>query len=87
MCAGCIRKNRKIKTVPAWYKTGYRKQDRCEMCNFRAKLPEKQLFVFYVDGNLKNNGWHNLKTVCANCRIEIAHGKMGWRPSPIIADF
>ena len=87
-CASCIRKGKRLKRQPpAWTRTGYRKTERCELCNFKPKIPVQQLFVFHVDGNLKNNSWPNLKTVCANCRIELLSGKVAWQPSPIVPDF
>jgi hypothetical protein len=87
MCISCIRKGKKLKPQPAaWMKSGYKKPERCELCNFKAKT-EKQLFVFHIDGNLKNTNWHNLKTVCANCRIELDNGKLPWKQSTIQPDF
>ena len=87
-CAGCIRKGRKLKPQPpAWSKSGYKKPDRCEVCNYKAKIPTKQLFVFHVDGNLKNNNWPNLKTICANCQIELIGSKVAWKPAKIVPDF
>lgn len=87
-CAPCIRKGRKLKAVrPGWLKAGYKKKERCEVCNFRAKLPAKQLFVYHADGNLKNCNLFNLKTVCANCRLELIGGPLPWKPSPIVPDF
>ena len=87
-CTSCIRKGRKLKAdPPGWFRSGYRKKDRCEMCGFTAKVKTKQLFVFHVDGNLKNNDWVNLKTVCANCQIELYNSKVSWRQSPIVPDF
>jgi hypothetical protein len=56
------------------------------MCNFKAKT-FRQLFVYHVDGNLKNVNWLNLKTVCANCRIELDGTRVSWKPSPIVPDF
>ena len=86
-CASCIRKGRKQKPrPPLWMKSGYKKKDKCEKCGFHAKTL-KQLFVWHVDGNLKNTGWENLKTICANCQIEVAGTKLPWKPAPIIADF
>ncbi len=86
-CASCIRKKRKLKpTPPLWAKSGYKKKERCEVCNFKAKST-KQLFVYHIDGNLKNVNWHNLKTVCANCRIDIIESKLPWRPSDLVPDF
>jgi hypothetical protein len=87
-CASCIRKGRKLKPEPpAWARSGYKKTERCELCNFKARVPARQLFVFHVDGNLKNNNWHNLKTVCANCRIELDSTRVNWRPAAIVPDF
>lgn len=87
-CSACIRKSRKLKPQPpAWARSGYKKPDRCELCNFKAKNVAKQLFVYHVDGNLKNNNWHNLKTICANCRIELSMSRVAWKPSTIVPDF
>lgn len=87
LCDSCIRKGKKLKTVPAWYRAGYRKQAVCDKCGFRAKFPEKQMAVYHVDGNLKNTGTLNLKSVCLNCRIEIANSRLPWKPATIIPDF
>jgi hypothetical protein len=87
-CDACLRIGKKLKAKPpAWAQSGYKKKDRCEMCNFKAKLPTKQLFVYHVDGNLKNTNSFNLKTICANCQCELAGGKMPWKPAPIVPDF
>ena len=87
-CSACIRKGRRLKAVrPLWVTAGYKKKERCEVCNFKAKLPVKQLFVYHVDGNLKNCNSFNLKTVCANCRIELVTSNLPWKPSPLVPDF
>ena len=86
-CAGCIRKGRKLKPQrPGWLLSGYKKKERCEMCNFKAKTA-KQLFVYHVDGNLKNTNSFNLKTICANCQIELIGSNLPWKASPITPDF
>jgi len=86
-CSSCIRKGRKLKPQrPNWILSGYKKKDRCEMCNFKAKTT-KQLFVYHVDGNLKNTNGFNLKTICANCRIELSGSNLPWKASPITPDF
>ncbi len=88
VCDVCARAGKKIKPVPpAWYKAGYRKKPVCEKCGFRAKYPEKQMAVFYVDGNMKNNTALNLKSVCLNCRVELAHSNSPWRAAPLTPDF
>jgi len=43
--------------------------------------------VYYVDGNLKNNDWNNLKTICLNCQAAVLDAKLGWKPSDLVADF
>ena len=87
MCAACIRKDRKLKPqAPGWSKSGYKKKPHCELCGFKLKYPSQSV-VFHVDGNLKNNNWVNLKTVCLNCQQEVTKGKVSWKVSPIIPDF
>lgn len=85
ICSSCLRKGRRTREMPGWTKTGYKKKIACERCGFIAKL-HTQIFVFYLDGNLKNNNWVNLRSVCANCRIELNSNKTTWRESPLIAD-
>ena len=86
VCASCARKGKKTRVSPAWIKAGYKKKLVCERCNFKAKNLQ-QIFVYYIDGNLKNNSWTNLRSVCANCRIELNLSKTTWRESPLIADY
>lgn len=86
ICASCARKNKKTKEVAGWARSGYKKKLTCERCNFKAKSAN-QIFVFYIDANLKNNNWLNLRSVCANCRIELNSNKTTWRESPLAADY
>ena len=87
LCDPCLRKGKKLKPVPPlWFKMGYRKKLSCDKCGFTATTP-KQMFVFHVDGNLKNVDWANLRTVCANCQIEIFSSNTGWAAAPIVPDF
>jgi protein-arginine kinase activator protein McsA len=86
ICSSCARKGKKNKEMPAWVKAGYKKKLGCERCNFKAKFTN-QIFVFHIDGNLKNNAWTNLRSVCANCRIELQHTTSTWRENPLIADY
>jgi hypothetical protein len=88
VCDVCARAGKKLKpTPPAWYKSGYRKKPVCEKCGFRSKYTERQMSVFYVDGNMKNNTAPNLKSVCLNCRVELAQSRSGWREAPLTPDF
>lgn len=86
-CDRCIRKKRNIPAPkPRWLAAGYKKKINCEHCGFKAKYKE-QLFVYHVDGNLNNTALNNLKTVCANCQIEIAKTGLGWRQGDLVPDF
>lgn len=88
VCDVCARSGKKLKPKPpSWAQSGYTKKPQCERCGFKAKYPAEQLGVFYVDGNLKNNNWLNLKTVCLNCQQEIYKSKLPWKPAPIVPDF
>ena len=86
ICSSCARKGKKNKEMPAWVRAGYKKKLSCERCNFKAKM-SSQMIVFYIDGNLKNNDWSNLRSVCANCRIELQSTKTTWKESPLLADY
>jgi hypothetical protein len=86
-CDGCIRKKKSIPAPkPGWLKTGYKKKTQCERCGFKAKYKE-QMFVYHIDGNLNNTALSNLKTVCANCQIEVAKEGLGWRQGDLVPDF
>ena len=87
VCGACARKGKRGKTsVSAWQRAGYTKKPVCERCGFKSKTPH-QMLVYYLDGNLKNNDWMNLKTICANCSIDINNSKTGWKQSPLTPDF
>lgn len=87
ICDVCSRQGKKIKPKPpAWALTGYKKKPQCEKCSFKSKYPE-QLGVFYIDGNLKNNNWVNLKTVCLNCQQEVYKSRLPWKQETLTPDF
>lgn len=86
-CDVCLRVGKKVRPdIPAWTRSGYTKKSVCEKCGFKAKHPE-QLGVFYVDGNLKNNNWLNLKTICLNCQQEVYKSRLAWKQAPLVPDF
>lgn len=86
-CDVCGRLRKKLAPKrSAWVLSGYKKKPHCEKCGFRAQFPE-QLGVYYLDGNLKNNQWHNLKTLCLNCQVEVAKLRLPWRQDPLEPDF
>lgn len=84
-CTGCIHKKRKpTPEVPGWIRSGYKKREHCDRCGFKFKHIE-QSNVYHVDGNLNNNNWVNLKTICLNCQPEIT--KTRWKPGDLKPDF
>lgn len=87
MCTSCIHKGKKIKPeAPNWYKSGYRKTEKCDKCGFKFKF-SGQANVYYTDGNENNANWSNLKTICLNCQVEIKNITTSWIPGKIIPDF
>jgi len=87
LCDQCLRKGKKLKPqAPSWVRVGYAKKSHCEKCGFKFKLLG-QSRVFYLDGNLNNNDWTNLRTVCLNCQEEILKSKTTWKPSTLTPDF
>lgn len=85
-CDSCIRKKQGVKgPVSNWITAGYKKKPQCEKCGFRAQYKE-QLFVYHVDGNMNNVQYGNLRTVCANCQIEISKNRLGWIQGDLIPD-
>lgn len=71
---------------PLWAIAGYQKKSVCERCNFTSKHTE-QFNVLYVDGNLTNNRYTNLKTVCANCQRILHKEGVKWRRGDLRPDF
>lgn len=70
---------------PLWALYGYKKKTICEKCNFTSKYPE-QFNVFYVDGNLHNNRFTNLKTICANCQRTLQKDGVKWKRGDLVPD-
>jgi len=86
-CDTCSKKEKGIKpNTPTWQLSGYKKKLHCEQCGFHA-IDHRQIAVFYIDGNLKNNNWTNLKSTCANCAIEISIKGLSWKTTDIKPDF
>lgn len=87
-CASCIRKVKKEKPVPpSWVRAGYKKKQKCDKCGFVATNIRTQMRVYYVDGNLKNNDWNNLKTICLNCQAALQSSTTSWKPADLVADY
>lgn len=85
LCEICL-KNGVNHLVPRWWRAGYRIKSQCEKCGFKS--PHKEIYrVFHVDGNLDNNRFSNLKTVCLNCAQTLGKEGITWRQGDLIADY
>ena len=87
MCDKCIRlsKGKGVSSSASWQQSGYKKKAICEKCGFKSKHPA-QMDVYHVDGNLKNNNFSNLKTICANCSRFKSTEELGWKQGSIVPD-
>jgi len=87
LCDTCNRKkkNLRIGGVTPLQRSGYRKKSKCELCGFKAQ-DTIQLDVFFVDGNLRNTSYTNLKTVCANCQRIGSVKRLGWKIGDLVVD-
>jgi len=87
MCESCKKSGKKLKDpAPKWFRMGYRKKSKCELCMFVAKYNE-QLVVVHLDGNLTNVDWTNLKTICLHCEVATKKSTMAWKSSPLNPDY
>jgi len=84
MCDHCSRNREDSR--PLWMLAGYKKKLVCEKCSYASKHTE-QFNVLYVDGNLQNNRYTNLKTVCANCQRILQKEGVKWKQGDLRPDF
>ena len=84
MCDHCSRDRKDGK--PLWSLAGYKKKAACDRCGFTSRY-EEQFNVYFVDGNLKNCRFSNLKTVCANCQRVLQKEGVRWRQGDLKPDF
>lgn len=86
-CDECGRKATKKKPrVPGWQKAGYKKKAACDLCGFKG-LFTSQMTVFYIDGNLENNEYINLRTICLNCVEVVKRKNVTWRRGDLEVDY
>lgn len=83
-CDHCSKKRKTGKQL--WEKAGYKKKTACDKCGFTSKHQD-QFNVFYVDGDITNCRYSNLKTVCANCQRILHKLKLPWRQGDLTPDF
>jgi hypothetical protein len=87
ICDHCGKK--KVKTKPkqhAWEKSGYKKKPHCDICGFKS-LYQTQMTVFYIDGNLNNNKFSNLRTICLNCVEVVKKKEITWKRGDLKVDY
>jgi hypothetical protein len=85
-CEDCIRKKKEVKVKePRWKKAGYSKKPTCDLCGFR-KIHNSQMTVFHIDGNLNNNDYFNLRTVCLNCIEILKRRDTTWKQGDLEVD-
>lgn len=82
-CDHCRRKG--INSRPLWVTAGYKKKTKCDRCGFSSKFLS-QFSVFYIDGNLSNCRYTNLKTVCANCQRLLHSEEVKWKQGDLVPD-
>lgn len=87
VCDRC-NKNKTKKKLEShkWEKAGYRKKSACDQCGFKAIYPS-QLTVYFIDGDLENVSFSNLRTVCLNCVEVIKRKEINWRRGDLKVDY
>ena len=85
MCDICLISGKPASGIPKWYQAGYRQKSKCEKCGFKSTHKE-QIRVFHVDGDLNNVRYTNLKSVCANCQIELQRENSRWKQGDLVPD-
>jgi len=80
-CEQCLKIHKPVK--PLWVDSGYKVKRNCEACGFKPSI-RSQVTVFYIDGDLTNVAYRNLKTVCLNCNAELI--KTGWSRGDLTPD-
>lgn len=81
-CDTCARVSvRRTSTIAGYYK----KKLKCDRCGFNSKYPD-QFDIYHIDGNLKNCGFTNLRTVCANCQRLLHNVGLPWKQGDLTPD-
>lgn len=69
-----------------WEKTGYKKKTACDLCGFKSLFPS-QITVFYIDGNLNNTEYSNLRSICLNCIEVVKKKEITWKRGDLQVDY
>lgn len=87
LCDDCGKKKIKKKPlIPLWEKAGYKKKTSCDICGYKSLYPT-QMVVFHIDGNLKNAGFYNLRTICLNCVEVVKRKEITWKRGDLEVDY
>lgn len=71
---------------PLWALRGYTKKQVCDKCGLKS-LHQEVFNVFFVDGDLTNCRYTNLKTICANCQRTLQKEGVKWKQGDLRPDF
>ena len=87
ICDDCGKKKPKDKAkVSSWVKSGYKKKATCDLCGFKSAY-STQLTVFHIDGDLENNAFTNLRSICLNCIEVVKRKEVNWRRGDLTVDY
>jgi hypothetical protein len=56
------------------------------LCGFKSLYPS-QMTVFYIDGDLKNVVFSNLRTICLNCIEVVKRKEVTWKRGDLTVDY
>ena len=86
VCDECGKKKGKKKPkIHTWEKAGYKKKNKCDLCGFVPIYPS-QITVFYIDGNLNNASFNNLRSICLNCIEVVKKKEVNWKRGDLQVD-
>jgi hypothetical protein len=87
MCDGCGKNKPKRKPrIFNWEKAGYKKKATCDLCGFKS-LYQTQITVFYIDGDLNNVAFSNLRSICLNCIEVVKKREVTWKRGDLQVDY
>ena len=84
-CESCTRHGNPRVAYSKYKQSGYVKKNECDKCGYRSKHKE-QFSVYYVDGDMNNIRFSNLKTVCANCSKIMYKEGFKWKQGDLVPD-
>lgn len=69
-----------------WVRAGYKKKSKCERCGIPLYDPGV-CEVHYVNGDITDNHFFNLRTICIICDYYIKHNIKKFNPDDLTPDF